>query len=77
MLTLNAVVCLPNRANPFAPKWADIWAGPVSLAITYALSLINVDSCEILSALFWFKIEMALIFIESLISEGPGATTIL
>ena len=46
MLTLKAVVCLPNKVKPFASKCAAIWAGPVSFAITKELSLINVASWE-------------------------------
>ena len=70
ILTLKAVVCLPNRVRPFTPKWADMWAGPVSLATTKELFLISVESCEILSALFWSKIEVAWIFFASLIKES-------
>ena len=51
MLTLKGVVCEPNKAKPFDPKCAVIWAGPVSLATTNELSLINPDNCEIFKAL--------------------------
>ena len=77
MLTLCAVVCAPNKANPLTPKCADMWAGPVSLAITKELSLINEASCEISSALPLSKTQSAFIFDASLISFGPGATTTL
>ena len=44
ILTLKAVVCLPNNVNPLTPKCAAMWAGPVSLAITNELPLIREDS---------------------------------
>ena len=77
MLTLKAVVCAPNKANPFDPKWAVIWAGPVSLATTNELSLINAANWEISKALPLSKIANALISDASLISFGPGAETTL
>ena len=77
MLTLKAVVCLPNKVRPFTPRWAEIWAGPVSFAITNELSLIKLASCDISRALPLSKIETALMFFASSISEGPGATTTL
>jgi len=49
----------------------------VSLAKTKELSFINEANCEISSALPLFKIQIALIFLDSIISEGPGAITIL
>ena len=67
----------PNKAIPFDPKCAVICAGPVSFAITNELSLINDESWETSKAFTLSKIHKALISIESLISSGPGATTIL
>ena len=52
-MTLNAVAYLLNRVNPPDPKWADISTGPVSLATTNKLSLINVDNYKMFGALFW------------------------
>ena len=37
-------MCFPNKARPFAPIWAAICAGPVSLATTKELSLIKNSS---------------------------------
>ena len=65
----------PNRAIPFEPKCAVMWAGPVSLATTNELSLINPDNCEIFKALPLSKTHKAFIFFASLISSGPGAVT--
>ena len=73
MLTLKAVVCLPNNVNPFEFRWAAIWAGPVSFAITKELSLIKVASCEISNIFSLSNSVKALISFVSLISEGPGA----
>ena len=77
MLTLKAVVCLPNKVNPFVFKWAAIWAGPVSFAITNELSLIREDNWKISNIFSPSKTDIALIFLASLISEGPGATITL
>ena len=77
MLTLCAVVCAPNKVIPFEFRCAAIWAGPVSLATTKALSFISVASCEILRDLLFNKIGSASKSLEFLISEGPGAVTIL
>ena len=77
MLTLKAVVCLPNKVNPNAFKWAAMWAGPVSFAITKELSLIKEDNWEISKIFSPSNIDIALISLASLISEGPGATTTL
>ena len=77
MITLYAVVWDPNKVKPTAPKCAAICAGPVSFATTKELSLINDESCEIFKALLLSKIHSALISFASLISSGPGATTIL
>ena len=77
ILTLKAVVCLPNKVNPFAFKWAAIWAGPVSFAITKELSLIKEDNWEISKIFSPSNIDCALISLASLISVGPGATTTL
>ena len=59
------------------PTWAAICAGPVSFAITKELSLIRDVSWEISSALPLSNKLNASIFFASLISEGPGAITIL
>ena len=72
MLTLNGVVWDPNKAIPFEPRWAVIWAGPVSLATTNKLSLINAANWEISKALPLSKTQSALIVDASLISPGPG-----
>ena len=53
------------------------YAGPVSFATTYELSLINVASSGIVNALPFFKIEIASISFVKGISKGPGATKIL
>ena len=34
MLTLRELVWGPNKAKPLQPKWAAMWAGPVSFEIT-------------------------------------------
>ena len=73
ILTFLAVVCDPNKTNPFVFKWAAICAGPVSFAITNALSLINVDSWEIFKAFSLCSIVLASISFAILISFGPGA----
>ena len=52
-------------------------AGPVSFATTNELSFIKEDSCEIFKDFSLSSIIVALIFFASLISFGPGATTIL
>ena len=77
MLTLNGVVWDPNKAIPFDPRWAVIWAGPVSLATTNKLSLINASSWEIFKALPLSKTQSALIADAFLISPRPGAITTL
>ena len=76
ILTKYPVVCFPNKVIPFAFKCAAMWAGPVSLAMTNELSLINDDNCKISKALLLSKIQCAFIFFASKISFGPGATTI-
>ena len=76
MLTLWAVVCLPNKERPLEFKWALMWAGPVSLATTKILSFISDANSEILSEIFLFKIQIALIFLTWSNSLGPGATII-
>ena len=75
ILTLKGVVWDPNKAIPFDPKWAAIWAGPVSLATTNELSLINPASWEISNDLPLSKTQSALILDASSISLGPGAIT--
>ena len=77
ILTLLAVVCLPNKVNPFAPTWAAIWAAPVSFATINELSCITLVNWEISKAFPLSNILIALIFFASLISLGPGAVIIL
>ena len=60
ILTLCAVVCLPNKVNPFAPTCAAICAGPVSFAITKELSFINEVNCEISKAFSLSRTGIAL-----------------
>ena len=77
ILTLLAEICLPNNAKPFAPTWAAICAGPVSLATTKELSFINEVNWEIFKLLSLSRIQVALIFFASSISFDPGAIIIL
>ena len=77
ILTLKAVVCLPNKVNPLVFKWAAIWAGPVSFAITKELCLIKEVNWKISKIFSPSNIDNALISLVSLISEGPGAKTTL
>ena len=68
ILTLKGVVWEPNKAIPFDPRWAAIWAGPVSLATTNELSLINPANWEISNDLPLSKTQSALILDASSIS---------
>ena len=63
-------MCEPNKASPLHPRWAAMWAGPVSFAITKELYLINDASCEISNALSLSKTQIAFIFDASFISFG-------
>ena len=49
----------------------------MSLATTKELPLIKEDNCEIFNIFSSSNIDIPLILLVSLISEGPGATTIL
>ena len=71
------MVCAPNKVIPLEFKWAAMCAGPVSLATTKELSLMSDASCEILRDLLFNKIGSASKSLEFIITEGPGAVTIL
>ena len=68
---------MPNNVRPLTPTCAAICAGPVSLATTNELSLIKDVNWEISNALPLSNSANVLMSFASLISEGPGAVTIL
>ena len=70
-------MCLPNNVRPLVPVWAVICAGPVSLATTKELPLINEVNWDISSAFPLSNKANAFISFASFISDGPGAVTIL
>ena len=76
MLTLYAEVWLPNKTNPALFMWAQMCAGPVSLATIKLASLIKLISSSNFKGLPLSRITWALNNLASSISFGPGAITI-
>ena len=76
MLTLLAVVWLPNKTIPFLSKCDAMWAGPVSLAIINFALFMSEINVFIFTGSLLSRTIFPFSWVASLISLGPGAKRI-